>query len=325
MRRLCSSLLLLGLLLLTNRSYANRAVTVDGTGDVAENYSVLALQNTQTGFGNNSDDSVEQANGSELNGIYLVDDGENFFLLITGNIETNFNKLDIFLDYEAGGQNVLRNDNPVVDFNGLNAMAGLTFDAGFEADYFLSVTNGNNPVETYANYANLETAGGGTGGFVGGGTGSTVDGTSPDIDVAINNSNTGGVESGTGTSTGDAAAVTTGVEIKIAKSALGIVNGARATDLKITAFINSSDHTFLSNQVLAGIGGGSNLANPAAVNFADIPGNQFVQTQVTSVTLTDYATSTNGVRLIWIGVATLLLSLLMVRHYRTINGRNAQI
>lgn len=308
--------MLIGVLLMSGLVSATpNAVTVDGTKAVAEGYATLAIQDTQTGFADNSDGSVDYANGSELDGLYIVDDGDFFSLFIAGNIETNFNKLELFFDYEDGGQQTLRNDNPDVDFNGLNAMAGLQFDTGFAADYWIMVTTGNFPTEIYANYANLETNGGGTGGAIGGGTGLSIDGTMPDIDVALDNSNTAGVEGGTGTAAGNAAAVNTGIEIKIAKAALGIVNGARATDLKIVAFINAGNHGFLSNQVLPGIGGGTNIGGPGDANFNNYAGDQFAQIEVTSVALSSQVAFSQPLGLLWLTVGLSLLTVGTLRRH----------
>jgi len=128
------------------------AATVDGVKNVAEGYTLATLQNTPTGFGDNSDATPTVANGSELDGAYYMVDGSDLTIMLTGNLETNFNKLDIFIDSVAGGQNKLTGTNPDIDFNGLNRMGddgsgnGLKFDTGFESDYFLTITNGNSPV-----------------------------------------------------------------------------------------------------------------------------------------------------------------------------------
>ena len=40
-------------------------------------------------------------------------------------------------------------------------------------------------------------------------------------------------------------------------------------------FVNGGGHDFVSNQILAPLGGGSNLGEPRAINFANIPSDQF--------------------------------------------------
>ncbi|MGE3180285.1 MAG: PEP-CTERM sorting domain-containing protein [Phycisphaerae bacterium] len=237
----------------------------------------LALQDTPTGFGNNTNPAIDFANGSELNGAYGVIDGGNLRLMLTGNLESNFNKLDIFIDSVAGGQNQLRGDNADVDFNGLNRMGndgsgnGLRFDAGFDADYFLTFTGGNDPYQTFANYATLATGGGGPGMFIGGPGGAGPGGIlvgSNGITIAIDNSNVGGVD---GASINDPSSVLTGIEILIPLSELGNPTG----DIRVSAFINGGGHDFLSNQVLGGIGGAGNLGEPRNVDFSAIGGNQY--------------------------------------------------
>jgi hypothetical protein len=259
--------------------------TIDGTRDALYG-SPIVVQNTQTGFGDSNSGQVDYANGSELDAAYAYVDmtGQILYLFLAGNLESNFNKLEIFFDTVAGGQNRLRGDNSDVDFGGLNRMGddgsgnGLTFDQGFEADYWIGITGGGSPYYLYANWAPLLTSGGGLGYYLGR-TGAASDGTLSGgtnpygIRVTINNSNTGGVNGGTGTvSPGVGASVTTGVELAIPFSAIGITG---ATTIKVCAFINGTGHDYLSNQVLAGIGGGDNLGEPRNVNFGNIPGDQF--------------------------------------------------
>lgn len=263
------------------------APVVDGTLDAAEYGPSLAVQNTQTNFGDNSNADARPANGSELDVAYGTISGGSLYIFLGGNLETNFNKLDIFIDSVAGGQNQLRGDNPDVDFNGLNRMGddgggnGLTFDTGFAADFYVTVGGGNSPVEFFANASQILTGGGGVGEFIGGsgsaadtepalisGGGTTLSG----IVLGVNNSNTAGVASGTGTAdTVAAAAVTTGIEIEIPLALLGNPTGP----ISVSAFINGGGHDFLSNQVLGGIGGGDNLGEPRNVDFNTIAGDQF--------------------------------------------------
>lgn len=258
--------------------------TIDGTRDPIYG-SALVVQNTQTGFGDSNLGQVDFANGSELDAAYAYVDTTHqiLYLFLAGNLESNFNKLEIFFDTVAGGQNRLRGDNSNVDFNGLNRMGddgsgnGLTFDADFAADYWIGITGGGNPYALYANWAELLTNGGGQGDYLGT-TGAASNGVLSGgnilngIRVTINNSNTGGVEAGSGLASGDGSTVTTGIELAIPFAAIGITG---TPTIKISAFINGSGHDFLSNQVLGGIGGGGNLGEPRNVNFANIPGNQY--------------------------------------------------
>jgi hypothetical protein len=245
---------------------------MDGVVDAAYG-TARSIQDTPTGFGDNNLGLINYANGSELDGAYATISGGTLFLALTGNLESNFNKLEIFIDSKAGGQNQLRGDNPNVDFNGLNRMAGLRFDAGFEADYWLSSTCGGSSFGLFNNYAELLTNGGGNGYYLGGSNGQNGGvlggGTNPNnIMVALNNSNTAGVTSG---SAAGAAAVTTGLEYAIPLAALGNPTGP----FNVAVFVNGGGHDYVSNQVLGGAGGAGNLGEPSRLDFNNIAGNQF--------------------------------------------------
>ncbi len=140
---------------------------IDGTADGLYG-SALSIQNTSTGFGDNSSaDPVATANGgSELNQVFATvgNDGteDRLYVTITGNLETNFNKLEIFIDSEAGvGQNEIVGSSLPTDvdgfccgFDGVNATTDgalqrqdfLLFDTGFEADYYLTFSNGSEEI-----------------------------------------------------------------------------------------------------------------------------------------------------------------------------------
>ena len=268
----------------------------------------------------------DNATGSEIDGLYTALDlaNGNLYVLITGNLQSNYNKLDLFFDVNGAteGVNVMLNTNPDIDFNGLNAMAGLTFDAGFTADYWMALGNGNQGTQMFAN-ASVLRANGAARNFVGnpldygaynGGTksagndpinfdgvradiqdgftanifcetaprtcglpylsGGSAPNPTPDlIQITLDNRNTAGV-TGTVASSSAAAAVTTGVEMRLSLSELGWDG---TSDIKITGFINAGNHSFLSNQVIGGLPvGTTNLGSPASVNFANIDGDQFV-------------------------------------------------
>lgn len=261
-----------------------QSIVLDGSADAAYGKPVI-VQNTQTQFGDAVQGTIDYAQGSELDAAYAKVEGGFLFLLLAGNLESNFNKLEIFIDAVPGGQNRLRGNNPDVDFNGLNRMGnngtgnGLTFDKGFAADFWVGLTCGGSPFAVYMNRSELLTKGGGNGGYLGtggaGAAGAISDFASQNPSGAgfgygLNNSNVAGVSAGT--LLGSGAGVTTGVEVKIPLSA---IPGYTSGSLKICAFINGGGHDYLSNQVLGGLGGGSNLAEPRAVNFANIPGDQF--------------------------------------------------
>ncbi|MDG1898487.1 MAG: hypothetical protein P8I74_01340, partial [Phycisphaerales bacterium] len=134
-----------------------------------------AVQNTSTSFGDNDNPDPGLAIGSELNfGLASISNG-NLYIFLGGNLETNFNKLEIFVDCRDGGQNRLRGDNADVDFDGLNRLGddgsgnGMTFDAGFNPDMWLTITcgvDGDGAMEFFASYGELRTEGGGYGGYL---------------------------------------------------------------------------------------------------------------------------------------------------------------
>lgn len=229
--------------------------TLDGTRDAS--YDLRNVQTVETQFGDATPNG-----GSELDAAAAKIDGGTLYLMLTGNLENNFNKLNIFFDSVPGGQNQLQNDannggnNPTND-GWAGKYAGFMFDDGFEADYMLILRNGNFGGDRFEiDYAVI---GGGAGAFEAGSNvfGGSLQGSNANalplagIGVAFNNSNVGGVLGGTGAANqAAAAAVLTGIELAIPLSALGNPN---PQDIKVTAMINGSNHDYLSNQFLGGL------------------------------------------------------------------------
>ncbi len=202
-----------------------------------------SVQTVETGFGDNQ---------SELNAAYGRVEGGRLYLALTGNIEANFNKLEILIDSRAGGYNQFPN-TPGND--GAGNMDGLIFDAGFEADYHLIIRRGNDSGNDKfdVDFAELGASFSAYSDVLGGLEGSGVTGTgvnaSP-IEVGYDNSNVAGVLGGTGPADQAAAlAVQTGLELSIALSDLGSPAGA----FKILAFQNNQGHNYASNQFLGGL------------------------------------------------------------------------
>jgi len=274
-----------GLLVLAVASCSSAAfagvVIIDGQLDANYVQKPLAVQDTQTGFGDSNLGVVDYANGNELDTLYYLLDADHLYLFVGGNLEgraDNFNKLELFIDYRDGGQNRLLGNNPDVDFNGLNRMGddgtgvGLTFDKGFAPDFYLTMTAGGTPLATYSNVAQLLTKGGGAGSYIGsGGAGACCPLVAKNgVMIGFNNSNTAGVTGGN--DLGSGAGVTTGMEIKLP---LALLDGYAGGDIKVSVLLNGQGHDYLSNQILPGIGGGPNLAEPRLVNLAFVPGAQF--------------------------------------------------
>ncbi len=260
-----------------------RAITIDGKLD-ADYGPALSTQTTQTDYGDSPFAQVTTAAGSELDAAYGFISGGVLHLFLSGNLHYEpgaelmgiWAPTDLFIDATPGGQNQLRSDNPTIDFYyDLNQTAGLTFDAGFEADYWLSCGTVIAFPLLRAYYATLPTGGGGTGYYLGyapaGSDGTLSGGTNPDgIRVTIDDSNRVGVTAGCGAASG--AGVTTGIEWAIPLTAIGNPTGC----VKVCAFVSNQIHASLSNQVLGPLPPGTCSLGPAsAVNFANIAGNQF--------------------------------------------------
>lgn len=256
--------------------------TLDGQRDASYG-APLAIQNTQTQFGDNNLGTIDWSNGSEINAVYAYRTATDLYLFFAGNVESNYNKLTIIIDSVAGGQNRLLQDQSDQDFGGLRRISddgtgnGMTFDAGFEADYWFNFTGGDTG-GTYGFFMNYAKIGDNTSGvFCGRGLSAgplNMDFTSGATDIgiraAIDNTNILGVSGGNGLET-PTNGFDTGLEYRIPLARLGDPTG----DIKVIAFINGGGNDFLANQVIAGIGGGDNLGEPRSVNFENRPGPQF--------------------------------------------------
>lgn len=255
---------------------AAAAPVVNGN-NVGDGYgAALAVQTVQTQFG----DEMGANDGSELDAAYGVIDGGVLYLMFTGNLQNNFNKLEIFIDSAAGGQSVFDssgNDNA-------QNMDGLTFDAGFTADYHIIARRGSGKFDVDfadlgAQTANFYEDVLDSGDFGTGMTGTGANG-SP-ISVAYDGSNTAGILGGTAAANqANALAVTTGVEFAINLADLGYTGGP----INVMVGINNGDHNFFSNQFLGGLAadtgnlggdGAGNFTGTAAIDFTQFAGNQF--------------------------------------------------
>jgi len=262
---------------------ASASIIVDGSKDASYG-AALAVQTVQTDFG----DEQGGNDGSELDAGYAKVWGGRLYLMLTGNLQANFNKLDIFIDSQAGGENIL-SGAPGNDGSGI--MAGLKFDAGFEADYGIIVRRGSFGGDifdldfsvlgtaTFDNYSNI--AGGVNDNFsVSTGTGSAN--ASP-IGVGFNNSNVLGIAGGTGAADPvAAAAVTTGLELSIDLADIG--SPGVGDTIKISAMQNNDNHSFLSNQFLGGLPAGTANLGVAAPDLTAVgfEGDQFFEFVITA-------------------------------------------
>ena len=276
--------------------------TVDGTLDASYG-SALSVQTVQTQFGD-AGDPAGLGGGGELNAAYATIDAGRLFVLLTGNIEPNFNKVSLFIDSQPGGENVL-DGNLAYDFGDVSQnLGGLTFDSGFTADYHLfgrwgggafelDVIDraGSTPGNEVGN-AGVATSGSGTGiqsgsVFAGGTPALGAEGggfLSSNVNFGFNNTNTAGVAGGTGPADlTAAAAVTTGLEFSIALSDIG--NPAIGDVINIHAAYGNGDNNFHSNQILGGLpapqgnlggdGAGTFTGDLSGIDFNNFDGDQF--------------------------------------------------
>jgi hypothetical protein len=132
--------------------------TMDGSlaGDTAFYGAALSTQNTKTGFGDaNSGDPINGGGGSEIDQVFGKVANGRLYVFISGNLEKNFNKMEVFIDSGSpNGVNVINGASLPAGADAfccggigttsgaLQRMNGLGFDAGFKAGYYLSFTNG---------------------------------------------------------------------------------------------------------------------------------------------------------------------------------------
>lgn len=133
---------------------------IDGTAEAGYG-AALSVQNTNTQFGDATlGDPVNGGGGSEIDQVFGTVANGRLYVTVTGNLERNFNKLEVFIDSKAGGVNSIDGSALPAMVDGfcctigggvnlpdptdgaLQRMDGLTFDAGFEADYLLAFTHG---------------------------------------------------------------------------------------------------------------------------------------------------------------------------------------
>ena len=286
------------------------AITVDGQKD-PDYGSPVAVQTIETSFGN-ATDPTGLGSGGELNAAYARIEAGRLFLLITGNVENNFNKLNVFIDSVAGGEQTLAS-TPLYDFEHISQnFGGLTFDAGFAADYHLYARWGSFSGNVFT-VDIVERAGGtqsvvrGNGAVANNGTGTGVQTgsvlpsdmglgstgigevrnlepflTSP-LDFGFDNTNTAGV-GGNGGAAADptaAAAVLSGFEFSVALADLG----NPGDELKVHLAYGNSNNNYHSNQILPGLpvgtgslggdGQGGFTGSLSGIDFDLFAGEQF--------------------------------------------------
>ena len=163
---------------------------VDGR-DIPQSFGPTAFVRTQdntTGLGDNV---------SELDQLFIDQEGDKLRVGLTGNLATDGTGLAIFFDTRAGGQNLLDVIDAPTPPHQPPLLDGLWFDAAFEPDFFYFVNAGGSTF--WVDYYELLTSGGvdkewrGSG-TVNDGDGLIVGGTNPyQLECAFDNTNTAGV------------------------------------------------------------------------------------------------------------------------------------
>lgn len=270
------------------------AITLDGQLD-PEYGPPVVVQAIATNSGNNARGVIDWSDGSELDALHATLDGETLYLFLAGNQLSQANPsdpgffadfLNLYFDTRPGGQHVLRSDNfDVGDFpghNALNGCAGLAFDPGFEADYWFAdfptgdPTWGFGPFRLHAWTAELLTAGGGPGDYLGwtaaGPGAGLAGGTNPfGVQVAIDNRNVAGVPAGCAAAS--EAAVTTGIEWAIPLAALGNPAGC----VRVVAFFVYKGMYGVGNQSLPPMPAGTcSFVAASTLDFGALAGQQSV-------------------------------------------------
>lgn len=273
----------LGFVLTLGTCGAARAVTVDGHLDPS--YVLMATQATQTDRQNDTNGLATFSNGSELDAAYAVVDAGVLYLFFAGNLMdticgvnpcTAADQVEVFLDTQAGGQNVLLQSSP---FGA--PYAGLTFDPGFAPDYAVEFWAGGALDQLFsrqAGFSTLPTGAPGSLTMLGSGSNAGAPGTLSGgvnpwgIQATIDNSNTGGVTAGCAAQF--PGPVQTGVELAIPLAAIGNPTGC----IRVCAFVNANLYYGVSNQILPPLPPGtcfSSNVNYASVNLGSYPGTHY--------------------------------------------------
>lgn len=271
-------------------SFAGTPV-LDGTLDVGAGYgSVLAVQNTDTSFGN-ADGSFLNGDG-ELDNLYATSDATHLYLFIGGNIASNGNIYAIYIDNsaETGGVNVTPGLTGGDGYFEGNKLGGITFPAGMNVDYALAWKcfddGGDGDLDwryQTATYVGTPATGAAAGNFDTGDNSNPVSDLSQPIKFGRDNSNNAGVNgySGPTPTTGNPGAVTTGLELAIPRSEFG--SPADGTAINIVVAYTGASGDFWSNQTL-----------PSVVTPQDHLGNPPLDLATGSKAISGFATHTLG-------------------------------
>ncbi len=283
------SLTVLSLFAIAGASFADP--TIDGHYD-AEYGAVAAAQLNQTNFGKASN-GTNFADGNQMDGMYVRRTATDLYVFLPGNYSTDYTPLVVFFDTLTGGQNRMLNNQTPWSFgkwqamgeSGANVGDGLTFAKGFNADWGFLYNNGDSGSQVFNGYFDFvpigdpDTAHSYYLGNISSPAGPDLTGGDKGTDLgvkgAIDNTNTVGVEGGSGlaaNTTPNLGANAKGFEVKIPLSTLGLTgNDALVSPVRVFSMIGA---TYISNQTLPSLGGVDNLGDPRLVNFQNLISGQ---------------------------------------------------
>ncbi|HEB61103.1 MAG TPA: hypothetical protein ENJ06_04690 [Phycisphaeraceae bacterium] len=274
------------------------APTIDGQNIPSEFPPAVVTQDTNTQFGDNF---------NEMNQMFVDSDADNIYIAITGNLADN-NAIVLWIDTTpTTGSNVVASDPGGAcpgDIPTLIRMySGTTMEPGFSPNYALLVSVGSFPGQGFdhlvmaCDLTDLDSMTNTPLGLgildSGSGVLSLTDSTG--VEIALDNSNTGGVgdyndSAFPGDTGNDPTDAVTGLEISIPRSALGLT-GPTPQNVGLFAFLTNNAQGggdgpcfregYASNQGLPGITGWGNLASfcPTCafqLDFEAAPNTNFV-------------------------------------------------
>jgi len=180
-------------------------VAIDGTRDASYPTPQFS-QTNETQFGDGTGGGIdcpgggsEIANTSAMFGNADLGSGpQNYlFVFIGGNLECNFNRLNLMIDNGSGSGFNIVPSSCLPSADGLDKHVGMKFDPAFSASHYLSFRNGGTPYGIFSDFSQVQPNG--SGGFIGGGAAATaITGTSttcPPSDTAASGSELDGVYS----------------------------------------------------------------------------------------------------------------------------------
>jgi hypothetical protein len=292
------------------------AITVNGTLDPAFG-SALSYAQVPTSADDSTttdpNDVPAYGNGSEIDAAYAtiqndINNIPTLYLFFAGNINTtNGDNFDVFIQTGTGGSNPparLSGDASPGKYDRLvhlGSNRGLTFDNGFNPNYFFTMQAfGSNPTDSvnqdfniYSNYANINT---GASGYLGNSKptiGTLTGSTSMGVEATYDDSNTAGVTGTSVPSQSALAAITTGVEFSIPLSDITEA-GQTLSTIEFTALITDTGGDNVYNQVTglesgfpgSSPGDSSSLGDPTyatGTNFNNDAGLQYLSISVPAV------------------------------------------